>query len=710
MSKITGDFVESAMRHGVIVKSNSTKNSAEENVVYGAFIEMANLGFKVDPDSLKGMSEDSLTKMIEQARKIVGADRNMVPVYPGFPKQVQELSTMTLLVEQILHYWSHGVLMPDYPDVVRDGIPLSDIARNVREVKVLSAKETAQHFVNTLTKNKIALSNDDRELLKGSVNLLSPKISDVTEIIAQSTNAENIQTLVWCAAENLQNSHSINEMIQEWIPAVRTVDGVLRIVVAVATDFVSKESGDEYIQATYYLNDKNANAMRMLNVSRPSRRVIMKRLAELSRGFNADYVVAHRNIWRRVMRMIHPYDLSPNSDEKRIADIIHENFEYKTFNSLVEEALAEKNVEKVVELLGNNQPSNLLRRIVSILRMCENKNDAKIISKSVEKNCRNTKLTALITAYNGVLSTNDSHARLTRVAGLNNTLVEKEVKEVNSLYVSMILSSLSNVIKENLAKNSDSPTGVVGVLSNENVPLVRRDLATTDREMDRGEVISLTGKGDTVRLFNHWRNNQERSGYMDTGAVILDDDMNKLGVVTWDSWSTCREWATYSGDTLVYPGDEAVEYIDVDVPKLKNSFANAKYIAMTIQSWSGLVPKNVDLIAGAMLRSEADSGEVFDPRSLATAFKPTTEAMQSVPLVIDLDKGEMIWIDSSSGSTQHGMSASSDSSVGTVVYDEIKRPRLTLGELAELWAEAHGAEINREKKVDKKQIVSLLNN
>lgn len=708
MSKITEAFVESALRHGVIIKTSSVKNAAPENVTYAAVIEMANLGFKVDPNSLKDMSEKSLTQMINKARKIVGADRNMIPVYPGFPKQVQELSTITLFVEQLMHYWSHGVLLPDYPDVTRNGIALADIARSARETKVMTAKKAAEYFIENLTKNTIALSNDDRELLKGSVDLLSPSISEVAEIIAKSKNSENIQALVLAANDVLKKTHSVNEMIQEWVPSVRTVDGVLRIVLAVSTDVVSDGRRNDYVKAVYNLMDSKTNSIRMMNLSRPSRRVVMQHLSKLSQGFNADYIVAHRNLWRRIMRMIHPYSLSLDDNAKRISDIIHENIEYKTFNSLVEEALAEKNVEKVVELLGENQPGNLLRRIVSILRMCDNKNDAKILSDSVEKNCGKSKLTTLISAYNGVLSTNDSHARLTRVAGLNNTLVEKEIQEVNPLYVSMLISSLSNVIKENLSKNTDSPNGVVGTVSNENVPLVRRDLATTDREMNRGEVLSLAGDGDTVRLFNHWNNNQDGSGYMDTGAVILNNDFETKSVITWDSWARGRSWSTYSGDKLVYPGDNAVEYIDVDMKKLKESIPDAKWIAMTIQSWSGFVTKDVDVIAGVMLRSEPDSGEVFDPRTLTTAFKPTSESLQSVPLVINIETGEMIWIDSSSGSTESGVSAKNDDSVGTVVYDEIERPRLTMGELAEMWAEAHGAETDSTKKVDKKEVMDLL--
>jgi hypothetical protein len=84
-------------------------------------IEMANYGYRVSPEDLQGMSTAALRAMLDDARAIKGADRDMTPIYPGFPKQVQDLDTLTLIVEQILHYWSGGTFLPDYPHVVREG-------------------------------------------------------------------------------------------------------------------------------------------------------------------------------------------------------------------------------------------------------------------------------------------------------------------------------------------------------------------------------------------------------------------------------------------------------------------------------------------------------------------------------------------------------------------------------------------------------------
>ena len=53
------------------------------------------------------------------------------------------------------------------------------------------------------------------------------------------------------------------------------------------------------------------------------------------------------------------------------------------------------------------------------------------------------------------------------------------------------------------------------------------------------------------------------------------------------------------------------------------------------------------------------------------------------------------------------MSAVNDSAIGSVVYDEVARPRLSLGEFARLWAEAHDAKTTDEK-VDTDVLLTLL--
>lgn len=705
MSKITTELRETALRRGLLIKP--AKGTSSKAIAFAGSIELANLGFIVNPSELADISDANITATIKQARKIVGADRDMTPIYPGFPKQVQELSTMTLLVEQILHYWSGGTLLPDYPAIVRDGLAIEDMLRNARELRVVGASVAARELSTELVSNPLAISVDDKELLLSALMLQKPSADLVVETVKNARNAENIQS--YLSAVLKTSGLSRNEIALAVVPVLRNSDAVLRTVLALYTEASSQTAQRivNYTLAVENLADRHARAVRMLNIPRSVRRAVIEKLGKVTDGYKADAVVGRQMLWRKVMTAVHPYDFNHTEAQKRALDIIHSNIEYKTLNSLIEDAQEKGDVVTAVELLAEYQPGNLLRRLVALLRLVKTSKDAKFLAKTVRKVGANSKLTTLISSYNGVIAANDEAARVTRVAGINNTMVARtNIVKVNEEYVALVCKALKKAMKEHLAQKP-APIAPVAVKSSMAVPLVRRDAATADRQMERGSEFAVAGEGDTLRIFSHWNNNQNRSGYMDIGLVILDDKFNEVAVLTWNSWSDHRELGTYSGDKNVHPGDSAAEYFDLDLKKVKAKFPKAIYAAMTIQSWSGFPTSQVDIIAGAMLRSKPDSGEVFDARSVSTAFKPTTDSTQSVPFAVDLRSGKLLWIDSSNGSTASNVSSTNDGTVGSIVYDELERPRLSLGELATLWAKAHGVE-TVDKPVDQKELLNLL--
>lgn len=704
MPEITAEFRESALRRGIIVKPVAADDTPA-TITYAAVIELANLGFMATPADLTGMSVNALTDLIDDARTVIGADRAMKPVYPGFPRQVEELSTMTLIVEQLLHYWTAGAFLPDYPDVVRGALPLEDVLRNARHLRALSASETAREFMIDLVTDPVAMSADDRALLRGSLDLVTPDRALVEHIVTSTRSGENLQAFVEFV--NDLDEFSTDVLFALVAPHTSNPDHLLRVILTLMSNPSAPQHQSNYFQAVETLADSVCRAVRMNKMSRATRRIIINRLGDITGGFRADALVSRQQLWRRVMRAVHPYDFTLTEAQQRAADIIHSNMEHRTFNSLVEEAIQQRDVVTAVELLSKHQPGNLLRRAVALLRLVTSDRGAKVLASAVESTGARSTVTTLISAYNGIISANDDHTRVNRVAGLTNTMLDRgDVVKVDDAHLSQVADAVKRALTT-LLMQAKAPTGPVAVNGAVAVPLVRRDASTTDRVMDRGEQLAIAGAGDVLRIFGHWNNNQSNSGYMDIGVIILDGDFQQIAVSTWNSWSAARSWSTYSGDQCVSPRDSAAEFIDVKLDELRHQLPAAKWAAMTVQSWCGWPMNEVDFIAGAMLRSDADKGEVFDARSVSSAFKPTTSATQAVPFVVNLDTGALVWIDSSNGSTALGQSATDDSSVGSIVYDELVRPRLTFGDLARLWARAHGVE-TVDEPVDRDLLLSLL--
>lgn len=698
------DLQTTAIRRGFIVDSTEPPLESNDTLATAAFLEFANLGFHVELDELKTLDASNLSDALAAARVVVGDDRNTKPIYPGFPKQVQDLSTMTLLVEQLLHYWTSGAFLPDYPDEVRPGISLKDMTRSTKKLFVISSARV-EAFIDSLLLDPIALSENDQELLSLSVKNADLSYAQIFALLSKAKNGENMHHFVQACKEHDPNFDR-NTFLLSTMPSASNLDQLLRLVLDTSTFSVSGLSS-KYDLAVAHLSDKNAFAVKMHSLSKPVRRELLKHLTNLSKGYDADALVTRRALWQKVMRMVHPYDFRNSKKTLRALDIIHDDLSHKTLNSMIEQALAQHDVKSVSKLLAEHQPGNLLRRIVSILRLASDDTEVEFLAQKIRQVGVRSKLTTLISAYNGLLSINDTHGKLTKVAGLNNMLREDQSRaSVNTAWVEKIRESLEDAIRGALAR-MDAPKAPVGIKSDVPVPLMVRDSSFTDKVLDRGEVLSLAGKGDVVRLFGHWVNNQPMPGYMDIGATVLDNDFNHLAVCTWNSWDLAREFCVYSGDKQVSPGDSAAEYIDIDLTKLRMVHPEAKWIAMTLISWSGFAMSQVDVIAGAMLRDAPDSGEVFDPRSIVSAFKPTTNSLHSLPLAVNLDTHEMIWVDSSNGTTRHGASAASDPTTGSLLYDEIERPRLTFGEIAKMWADAHDVETTFEN-VNRAEILNLI--
>jgi len=714
MATITAALRQAALRRGILIENISGSEAASDAVRYAAVIELANLGFLVQPDELKGFTAKALSSTIAGARKVIGADRNMKPIYPGFPKQVEELSTLQLFMEQILHYWTGGAFLPNHPDEVREGLPLEDMLRSARKLQVLSADVALERLLSELVKAPVALSSDDRELLTELTKVVYGedfhRTISTADLVRSSTNGENIQVFGE-ALRDFANTvvHSKDDYFSALTFGVRNSDHLLRLILS----FYGAPAADRWVEnyelAVGTLADRHFRAVRFSSVPRYQRQGIVDALGKLTKGYQADRLVTRQNLWRRVFKGLHPYDLKLTGESKRALDIVHSNIDYRTLNSVIEQALESRKVSEAVELLAEHQPGNLLRRLVAILRLTTKKADAKVLAKRVAEVGSKAALSTLISSYNGVLGANDEHARVNRVAGLNNTMLDRgEIEKINADFQAEILGALDEAI-EAVLKGKAAPTAPVGVVGEAAVPLVRRDAASTDRVLDRGAELALLGEGDVLRIFGHWNNNMDRPSYMDIGAVVLDEDFNEVAVSTWNSWQGARSWSTYSGDKLVQPGGSAAEFIDVKLTELKSSVRGARWVAMTVQSWAGWPTADVDFIAGAMLRKKDgdQKGEVFDARAVTTAFKPTTKATQSVPFAVNLETGKIIWLDSSSGATGAGNSASNDGTVGSIVYDEAARPKLSMGHLAALWASAHGVE-TVQKPVDRDALLELL--
>ena len=677
------------VRRGVIVRggSKAVKNPVSSKIARAASTELLNAGFLVSPNVLEGFSQAEVVSLVKSAASVAGEDRNWRPVYPGFPKQVRDTPVTTLIADQILHYISGGEIQPQFEDVNYKDLPWADTLRNAKPLKVLHTPAELAGAISDIVTDKVAMSEADADFLSLLVNTSSLDLEKARDIARKAVNQENVQHLVRSLNDPAE------DIFAEFVSVVRTPDSLLRLVYACFGEAASAEKQDVFEAAAYHLKRDSDWAIRFKSMSKASRRALVARLGQLSKGFNADNLVGRSEQWRHLMRMVHPFSVLSKTDDdaKRALDVIHGNIDYRTLNSRVEEGIANRKIGEVAELLVEHRPSELIRRLVTLAKADRG---YKNLAASVVAVADRVPMGTLISAWEGVSSANAEGAKVTRIAGAKNR-VRKDKKDDDSKIsdnaVTALVEALESAMVSKMAK-MEATAGTVGVRSKEPVSLVRRDLSSSDRIIHRGEVVGAVGAGGTLRFFQHWHNDQKHGGYVDLGVVIADENFNALGNVSWDSYSRSHGadgWSAYSGDTYVMPGDSAVEFIDVDVSKCLLAHPNAKWAVTTLVSYSGVAFDALDVYAGVAYRDKPNDGAPFDARSVISACNVSGNGTSLVVCATDLSTGETIWVDTCTGGDQSCHTAGSDSSLLSVAQFEASRTRFTYGKLAQLWAQAH---------------------
>lgn len=714
----TRSLTEAALRKGIAARLHT----GDEPIEHGGdvvAVELLNLGYLTNPAELAGLSEPDMQAILGAAREISGASRTYQPVYPGFPAQVRDLSTLQLIVDQIVYYLSVA-FDPDGKQVdrfatvdrsvkVRPDLPVADLLVSSKPLRVADA-EGLFDLAEDLIRRPVALSPDDREFVTAAIYFAVANRARFSaldrlhgSVLVGLRNRENWQTVV----EALADAGLLWEAVAG--VALRTAEGVddlLRAVLSLYTSPLRDEDDAEHVRARRALADSAYRAVRVRSVPKPIRHLLVQRLGELSDGYRADTLATRQNLWRRVMRYVHPFEFAATDAEKRALDIIHSNIEYRTFASEVESAFEAGELVPAVDLLVQ-RPGQLVARIVHLATL---DGDLAYLRNAVAAVGSRARVTQLVAAYNGLAALAAGRSTVQRVTGRAN-FVREQRGDVSAADAVLLQLAVRAALQSRILSLGGElvPDGlVVGTADSAAVSTINRDASSTDRAIERGEKFEIGGEQGVLRLFVHWHNGPGRVD-LDLGALLLDADFRQVATVDYRSYQDNRGYATYSGDLTDAPEpDGAAEFIDIDLKAAVRVRPEARYVAMTVNSFTGQRLSTVDHLAGAMLRSDGDRGQHFDPRTVATAFRSSNESTLVSPLVVDLVTREAIWVDTSNGSQQAGHSISEGGTLADAIAAEIGVARLTYGDMAVIVAEAFELQQDTTGAVDRDLMRELL--
>ena len=720
------------MRRGLFVARPTAASPSNRIVATTAAIELLNLGFIANPEQLQQLPVEELKQLIATAAQLIGADRTWVPMYPGFPEQVMNISDGAVFFNAITHYLTLRQWRPDEHSKLKTASP---------RVLALVTPDTLM-LVNEWEKAR-ALSEADREFVHDLAEYLD---TDTAALFQAATfrNGENFATAlwdVWYATDGNQDA-----TLSAGLDSARNVDDVLRTVLTVFVDD-SERARDLLCSAEHPVN--------ITPIPRRHRVAIITALARFSNDFNLDLLAHRRHLWRRLMRRIHPFDVTGHQAAQHQLDVIHGNSNYRTLNSRIETALETSDVVEAVRLLEHT-PGNFVRRLDHLMRLATSsrtkdwEKKARAIENTARKVLSNVSLTTLISAYNG-LQNRDSRVVVTRVGGRSNKLRERVITKVDAKLLGNVTAALLDGMVARLA-TAPPPIAPVPVVGDAPVELVRRDASSGLRHASCGQHLPAQDRDitDVIRMFVPWFGNDiyPKLRHISRGERLPLPDKDTtdiirmfvhgfghdicLGVVFTDTHfqhiigsldytniirNPMHGFVTHSGDiTNASTQDGMCEFIDITLrhkhnhilswigkkPDFIQKFPSARYAIMSIVSsnkgYNGELFADIDTVAGVMTRTHSMAGQVFEPRTVETAAHVTVRSISAIPLIVDLEQWELIWLDTSIGDQFGDCSSMGQQDVLKVAQAEMEatKNRLSVGELMRLWARAHNA-----KTIDK---------
>lgn len=154
--------------------------------------------------------------------------------------------------------------------------------------------------------------------------------------------------------------------------------------------------------------------------------------------------------------------------------------------------------------------------------------------------------------------------------------------------------------------------------------------------------------GAIVRAFTYW----EKVNDVDLSCWLVDKDFENIKKFDWNEWRDANYFkksgwdlnsVTFSGDqTSGYNGGS--EYFDINIDKVIETYSASRYMIFFNNVYSGVKFKDVFCKAGYMLRDKFNSGEVYEPKTVQTAFNITSDSTYCALFAIDLQSREMIWL------------------------------------------------------------------
>jgi hypothetical protein len=549
-------------------------------------------------------------EVLAHLQKAKGAHRKHRPMYPNFPDQVMSMGEAELYLNAVIHYWTAGRFLPETE--LKERPPLRQQLRPL-VIDLGTREEFEQIFVRLVSSNS-SLSEQDREDVSWFVRSYR---DDIARLLPETIPQK--ETVAFVAALLAQHTGGAVAFVERY---VRTATDVLRLAVALSEGDVSL-----------------AEPTKFRNFRRGERRLLLGLLDRHEAAM--EDMLRWKGRWVRLGEKLHPGEYAHAYPNAAAAfDVLRNDRAYTTFNGKIERALENRDVTGAVRRLAG-RPGYLARRLDHLLRVSEDHQRLVIAGFAEVAQAVSTPVLLQVLQHFRGRQTPDRlrvffpKGNLAKAHAEPNTLPSLPAEvcaEVAAVCEAALLQRFA-------ALPALGRVYVDPELRDYLVPFSVRSSSRTYRTVGRGSRLALP-ECQVLRFFIWWKNGRDETD-LDLSATLLDSDFNFIDDVAY--YNLKGYGGAHSGDIVDAPKG-ASEFIDITLSRLTER--NVRYVVMSVMSYTAQSYCDLpECFAGWMARADADSGEIFDPRTVQDRLDITANTRIAVPLVIDVQDGQVIWCD-----------------------------------------------------------------
>lgn len=598
--------------NALFAKHILVNHDGKEPDAFHALFSLANL-FNIRITSGQELASDD---MIRIASQNIGIH---VPTafYLGFPQSVRALSPNELLFDQLFHYW-HAAMNGELSEAgvslfeeqfqrtaFKEATPIKDFTI----VTEAQAWDLIDEMVEQLLSSTRPLSESQFELVR----------EYVVECWQEPSNCASKDTAVKLLLQTRDRDPYFARFLE--------LSDVIRIV-----DTINFE---EY----------GSRNLRKLNLKNQDRKFITRLINFFFEEGQCNVIdcFEKKQDWVGLMHHIHYRPV--NEAAQQFVEAIRGSENLSVYSQF-EKQMLEADILGAAETLRKGKGSGaVLRKLNYILSRCQGQdNEAELVEKVMEM-VRTDNAIILMQLIRSYSREEDFENRTFKFTKHNRLRIHEETDEEYSRRESQLAPWTRKWVCESLRKNLDeifhNKLGKVYIdpaMEKAALPLQETTSSGGYGVMAKGSRIPIHC-GKKIRAFTYW----EMVNDIDLSVIGITEDDRQIEFSWRSMWGRQSQAVTFSGDqTRGYDGGS--EFFDVDLEAFMQEYPKIEYLVFCNNVFSGTPFSNCVCRAGYMDRDILDSGEIFEPKTVATSFTITGETTFAYLFGIDLKNRELVWL------------------------------------------------------------------